>query len=102
MANTSSSARDRDVAYIVKMLLTDRGLKQNDLAEVLRLDSGGLSRALGGKRKWTIDDLESLAAFFDVPFTYLLEQPSAVFRSRCDWTEPQVAVTERELVASGT
>lgn len=75
--------RNQDVARIVRMLMALRDLRQPAVAEALGLHQSGVSRALKGKRVWTLDDLDKLAELFDVPVSTFYEDPAVVLRSRC-------------------
>lgn len=83
MANTSPTAMDEGVGRIVKTLLTNKGRQRHELGEALNLDSGNLSRALAGKRKWTMRDIAVMAEFFDVSVALFFEDPESIVRSRC-------------------
>lgn len=70
-----------NVTLIVRTLLAYRGRQQADLAEYLGMDTGSVSRALNGKRKWTLDDLVSMADFFDVSAALFFEDPHTLIRA---------------------
>lgn len=74
---------DQRVGRIVKILLAKDDRRQMDVGELLGMDSGTISRALSGKRKWTLSEIESLAAFFDVSVSVFFEEPEDLVRSRC-------------------
>lgn len=86
MANSSPTARDEGVGRIAKTLLTNQDRQRSELADLLGLDSGGLSRALAGKRKWTIDDIAKMADLFEVSVSLFFEDPESIVRSR--WFSP--------------
>lgn len=79
MSNTS----DERVGRIVRILLADQGLKQRDLGRELNMDSGQVSRAMRGQRKWTLSDLEHMSTFFRVGVATFFEDADSIVRSRC-------------------
>lgn len=66
----------------MKILLAQHDRRQSDLGVALDLDSSQVSRAIAGKRKWTLTEIERAAEFFDVSVALFFEQPEAVVRSR--------------------
>lgn len=78
----SSPNPDKRVGIIAKTLLTNREIPRMDLADTLKLDSGQISRALAGKRKWTIAEIETMAAFFNVGVGLFFEDPATLVRNR--------------------
>lgn len=70
----------------VHTLMWREGRKQNELANVLRVDQGSVSKRLRGKTDWTAIDLIATAHWLDVPVEDLLpevvppddDDPSAV------------------------
>ena len=77
-------ASDRRVGRMVAALLGASGAKQSHLAAAIGMDTGSMSRAINGRRHWTIDDLNALASFFDVPITRFFEDPDELSRQRID------------------
>jgi transcriptional regulator with XRE-family HTH domain len=59
----------------VKALLEERDLKPFDLSKLSGVDDGYLSRLLSGKRPWTLDILERIAAGLDLPLKALVDEP---------------------------
>lgn len=96
---------DQRAGRIAKILLAQHDRKQMDLGDHLGLDSATISRALGGKRKWTLSDIQRMAEFFDVSVALFFDEPEAVVRSR--WFSRALdatagALTQRELVPLAT
>lgn len=60
------------VAEEVRALMARRRLVQVDLVPVLRVEQPQVSARLRGKVPFTLDDLEALAGFFQVPLSQLL------------------------------
>ena len=56
----------------VKLLRKRRGLKQDDLAEVLELSRGQISNLESGRRNLSLKQLEKLCDYFKVDITYFL------------------------------
>lgn len=83
MSNTITSTHDADVAHIVKVLLVDQGLRHSDLAAELDMDNGSMSRALNGRRKWTVEEIKHIADYLGVSVGLLLGSPDDLLRSRC-------------------
>lgn len=52
-----------------------RRLVQMDLVPVLHVEQPQVSARLRGKVAFTLDDLEALASFFQVPLSQLLGEP---------------------------
>lgn len=50
----------------VRVLLIRRGLRQEDLARVLGISTGSMSHRLNGRTGFSVDELGTLAEFFDV------------------------------------
>lgn len=85
------SDRNQDVARVVRMLMALRDFRQPAVAAALGLHQSGVSRALKGKRAWTLDDLDKLAELFEVPVSTFYEEPEVVLRSRCFAETPGLA-----------
>lgn len=102
MTATPRSANLNDnITTVTRLLMALRGgVNQSELADGIGLHKALVTRSFAGKRPWKIDDVEHLAAFFDVSPTLFFEQPEELFRSRCDWSATEVAITEREPVAA--
>lgn len=56
----------------VKILRKRRGLKQDDLAEVLELSRGQISNLEKGRRNLSLKQLEKLCDYFKVDISYFL------------------------------
>jgi len=54
-------------------LMAAQGLRQEDLAPILGLSQQALSSRLRGRSRLTLDDVEALAAYFDVPVSLFFE-----------------------------
>lgn len=78
-----TASPDQRVGRIVKILLAKEDRRQMDVGDLLGMDSGTISRALSGKRKWTLSEIEMLAEYFDVAVSVFFEEPEALVRSRC-------------------
>ena len=72
---------------MVRVLLASRNAKQSDLAAELGMDLGAMSKAINGKRKWTLTELETMADYFGVPVARFFEDSEDVLRNRCFSTE---------------
>lgn len=83
MTNTITSPHDADVAHIIKVLLVSRGLKHSDLAAELGMDNGSMSRALNGRRKWTVEEIKHVADYLDTSVEVLLGNPADLLKNRC-------------------
>ena len=60
---------------MARVLLASVGAKQSDLADRLSMDNGTISRALNGKRKWTLAELETMADYFERAGLPVLRRP---------------------------
>ena len=56
----------------VKLLRNRRGLKQDDLAEVLELSRSQISNLESGRRKLSLKQLEKLCEYFQVDMSYFV------------------------------
>lgn len=54
----------------VKLLRKRRGLKQDDLAELLELSRGQISNLESGRRNLSLRQLEKLCEYFKVDISY--------------------------------
>jgi DNA-binding Xre family transcriptional regulator len=75
MSKTITSTHDADVSQIIKVLLVDRQLRHSDLAAELDFDAGTMSRALNGRRKWTVEEIKHISDYLDVRVEVLLGDP---------------------------
>ena len=62
------------VAENVRVLMARTRTKQNTLANALGMTQGAVSKKLNGDRPFTLDEIELVAAHFEVPITDLFEQ----------------------------
>ena len=79
MATANRSSRNTNITRIVKSLLALSGRKQNDLAAAFDLSASGMSRKLSAG-EWTVDDVDTLAQFFEVPLSTFFRDPEALYR----------------------
>ena len=61
---------ERELGNKVKLLRRRRGLKQDDLAEVLDLSRSQISNLESGRRNLSIRQLEKLCEYFKVDMSY--------------------------------
>ena len=61
-----------ELGYKVKLLRKRRGLKQDDLAEVLELSRGQISNLEKGRRNLNLRQLKKLCDYFKVDISYFL------------------------------
>lgn len=73
---------NENVSRIVNILLARDELRKQDLALGLDYDPGTITRAMQGKRSWTLDDLVAMAEFFEVPVSLFFEEPDSLVRSK--------------------
>lgn len=102
--NRQSITANDNVVRIVRTLLAHRGQQQADLATHLGMDSGTMSRALNGKRRWTIEDLVAVAEFFSISPALFFEDSESLIsatRTRRDPQEGEISkdITGREITA---
>jgi transcriptional regulator with XRE-family HTH domain len=90
MTDTQQTPIDQRVARVARIMLAVRDQHQGDLADVLGLNSGALSRKMHGHRKWTLTELELMAQHFDVSVGVFFEEADDLVRSRCFRPEPQL------------
>ncbi|GAB3750184.1 helix-turn-helix domain-containing protein [Microlunatus parietis] len=74
----ADTLQDR-VTGVVFTLLAIRRMSQNQLAAALEIAPSTLSGKLGGRRRWSIDDLAELASIFGVNPQIFLRQPGEIF-----------------------
>lgn len=65
------------------------------LAEAIGWSYSYLSRRLNGQKSWSVDDLEVIATYFDVPITNLFGRPDSSPMN--GWTPD---LTDHELVGA--
>lgn len=70
------------VAREVRGLMGKNRCSQKELGQHLNLSQGSISNRLNGDVPWTIDELDQVAAKFDVPITdFFADQ--GIFRTPC-------------------
>jgi transcriptional regulator with XRE-family HTH domain len=79
----SNQTTDERIAHITRILLAQKQTRQTDLAAYLDMDTGSMSRAMHGNRKWTAADVEALAGYFGVEESVFFHEPDTLIRSRC-------------------
>jgi len=84
----------RTVAEEVRVLLTRRAITQKVLAAEIGMGQPQMSRRLKGHVPFDVDELEAIAAFFDVPITDLFGAADLRNRgTRCISDSPDGAVS---------
>ena len=63
---------ERELGDKVKLLRNRRGLKQDDLAEVLELSRSQISNLESGRRNISLKQLEKLCEYFKVDISYFI------------------------------
>jgi transcriptional regulator with XRE-family HTH domain len=95
---TRSANLNSNITGWVRLLMHQRGgMTQTELAEHIGLERSLVTRTFAGRRSWKIEEIESLARLFSVSPALFFDDPEAAFRSRCDWSATQLALTGREL-----
>lgn len=74
--NAPVNALSHTTAHTVAALMKLRNVKQADIARVLGIGQPQVSRRLAGRAPFTLDDLEKLARYLEVPVAQLLEPPA--------------------------
>jgi len=74
------------VTRMVRALLGANGRLQSDLAEVLGVHKTGVSTRMN-KGGWTIEDLDAMAQFFEVPVATFFEDPRDLIKQG-KWISP--------------
>lgn len=67
-----SLVRNKSVNRKVKQLLTEKKVKQTELAEEMGMQPQVLSNKLTGLRRFTLRDISRIADYFDVSTDWLL------------------------------
>ncbi len=80
---TSTATRAESVARIVRILLAARDQNAADIAASWGVNQSVVSRLLHGQRRWTIEDIDRVAEFFDVSPALFFDDPETIVRSRC-------------------
>jgi hypothetical protein len=57
---------------LLRMEMARCGHKQTDLAKLMPMDKGALSRRMCGKQKWLMTELERLAEIYEKPRLYFM------------------------------
>lgn len=88
MSDTPVLANDT-VTAVVHHLLGLRRRRGPELAAHLGFDSGTMSKAMNGHRRWTVQDLARMGEFFNVQPGVFFVQPDEMvdeaLRSRWSW-----------------
>ncbi len=71
-----------NVARIVKTLLTHQNKTRTELASSLGVHPSAVTKALNGQRSWAVDDLVTMADFFEVSPALFFEDPDTLVRSK--------------------
>ena len=79
MPEHSSASLQENVTRVVQALLGISGMRQHDLLDLLEMAQPTLSQKMSGSRRWSIDDLESLARAFGVTPKMFLTEPGDIF-----------------------
>lgn len=88
MSDTQNTP-DANAGRIAKTLLAYRGLRNQDLADHLGVDSGTMSKILSGARAWKMSEISSAAEFLDVSVAVFFDDHENLIRSR--WISPLAA-----------
>jgi DNA-binding XRE family transcriptional regulator len=57
----------------VNVLLSRRGKTRKDLAGALGINERSVANKMGGDTDWTLPEVETMAVFFEMPITELVE-----------------------------
>jgi transcriptional regulator with XRE-family HTH domain len=66
------------ITKVVRVLLVLSGGQQKDLAGALGVNASGITRRMK-HGAWTIEDLDDMARFFNVPITTFFRDPRDLF-----------------------
>lgn len=81
MPNRPRSQLHDTVTKMVKVLMLTHGTTQNELAIGLGIQQGPVSRRLAGTDKWTLEDVDLLAQYFNVtPQDFFLDLTKETIR----------------------
>lgn len=83
---------DERIRTAALLLLSVRRVPQAELAVALDLNQQKISHRMRGRSRFTIDEVDKLARFFDVPVGVLFAGPGAVLRFLADATDPDLIV----------
>ena len=72
-----------NISRIVRILLARDEMRQQDLADALDYETATITRKMKGEREWKLNDIVSLAEFFEVPVSLFFEEPDSLVRNRC-------------------
>lgn len=67
---------------MVRTLLAYQGKRQADLAAYLDIDSGTMSKAMNGSRRWAVEEIDLMAVFFERNAGIFFEDADSLIRSR--------------------
>ena len=84
------------ITEVIKKLCKERGISLNALRLKAGIDDGNWSRLIGGKRKWSLDHLESVARAAGVNVAMLVEDRPPIP------IVAEVSATEGFLIPKGT
>lgn len=74
-----TGSRTSDIGRIIGILASLRGLHMKNVAAVVGVDPATITRRLRGGGGWDAEDLEKLAAEFEVPITAFFTSPQDVW-----------------------
>ena len=95
---------DEEIGRNIHMMLWDRGMTNAKLGDVLGLARPTVSQRLRGVRPWTVAELLTVAAYFNVPITDLLprldsnQEPAGTRNAKIIPLRPVMPVTFAEKV----
>lgn len=79
MATLTTGNRTQQIGQILGVLLALTGRTQSDLAHHLGVHPATITRRFAGLGKWSYDEVEALADYFDVPPSAFRTPPGAVY-----------------------
>lgn len=91
-----------NVARIVKTLLVHQGKTRGELAESLHVHVSAVSKALSGKRDWDVNDLVTMAEFFEVSPALFFEDSRTLIRSVSTPSDPDGGGVSRGITSRNT
>ena len=71
--------RQQNITTIVTVLMANRRMTRRDLAQRLEMHETTMGQTLNGKRRWSIEDLETMSVIFEVPVSRFFEDPEVLF-----------------------
>lgn len=67
-------ARQKEIKYPeILSELARRGLTQRELAEILKVNQGTISKKMRGKTEWTIGEVETICDYFNKDYYQLFK-----------------------------